>query len=177
MKVSAFGVIILLVLTACSNVEVDDYQGIKPTFNVETFFSGKLKAHGIVKNRQGRMIRHFSADIDAYWEGGVGTLEEVFIFNDGERQERIWTLKKSGDSGSYIATAGDVIGEGTLASSGNAVFLKYVLRVPYKGSTIDVTVDDRMYLVSDDTLINESALYKFGFNVGEVVLTIRRIED
>ena len=52
------------------------------------------------------------------------------------------------------------------------MFINYTLVIPYNDSTIDVQVDDRMYQVSDKVLINESILTKWGFNVGEVVLTI-----
>lgn len=160
----------LLFVSGCSPVKVEDYQDVSPAFDIPSFFDGRLMAYGIVKNRSGKMIRHFTAAIDASWENGVGTLDERFTFNDGEEQRRVWTLKKQGAH--YIGTAGDVVGEAKLTHAGNALFLKYVLQVPYKGSTIDVTVDDRMYLVNPKVLINESAMSKFGFDVGEVVLTI-----
>ena len=160
-------------LMACSQVRVSDYSDVKPVLDIETFFDGKLTAHGVVKDRGGKVIRHFNADIDAYWKEGVGTLVEDFVFDDGEIQQRIWTLTPNGE-GSYIGTAGDVVGEGKLQQAGNSLFLDYVLRLPYRGSDIDVRVDDRMYLVSDDILINESSLSKFGFRVGNLVLVIIR---
>ena len=40
--------------------------------------------------------------------------------------------------------------------------------------TLDLRIDDRMYLVSPDVLINESRMFKFGFDVGEILLVIRR---
>lgn len=57
---------------------------------------------------------------------------------------------------------------------GNAINMNYVLRVPYGDDTIDVRMDDWMYLVTPDTLINETAMSKWGIPVGEVVLVIRR---
>ncbi|MFT6364900.1 MAG: hypothetical protein ACJARI_000336 [Bacteroidia bacterium] len=127
----------------------------------------------MVKDRGGRVIRTFNAGIDASWKDGVGTLVEDFVFDDGEAQQRIWTLKAQGD-GRYTGTAGDVIGTGQLASSGNSLFLDYVLRIPYGDSTVDVRVDDRMYLISPDVLINESSLKKFGVRVGSLDLVILR---
>ena len=52
-------------LLACTSVSVDDYTHNKPVLKLEEFFTGTLAAHGIVKNRNGRVIRYFSADIDA----------------------------------------------------------------------------------------------------------------
>jgi hypothetical protein len=139
--------------------------------DVETFFSGRLTAHGIVKNRGGEVIRYFNATIDASWnEDGIGTLDERFIFDDGEQQTRVWTLVPDDDV--YIATAGDVVGSSNLRSAGNALFLNYVLQIPYKDSTLNLAVDDRMYLVNDTTLINETIMAKWGFEVGYVTLVI-----
>jgi hypothetical protein len=166
----------LALLGGCSSVSVEDYADRTPVFEVETFFDGPLTAHGVVKDRGGKVIRSFSATIDASWDDGVGTLDEDFIFDDGEKQKRIWTLRRQPD-GSYIGTAGDVTGEGILTQAGNSVFLDYVLQVPYRGGTIDVRVDDRMYLLTRDLLINESKLRKFGLQVGELLLVIQRVSQ
>ncbi|MDH3389274.1 MAG: DUF3833 domain-containing protein [Gammaproteobacteria bacterium] len=164
----------LVTIAGCSSISVEDYAANKPRLVAEEFFNGKLAAHGIVKNRGGKVIRYFSADINAYWVDGIGTLDEQFVFDDGERQTRVWKLNPSG-SGSYIATAGDVVGEGSMQVAGNGVFLDYVLRIPYGDGTIDLHIDDRMYLVSDRILLNESIMTKWGFEVGEITLVIEKI--
>lgn len=164
-----------LLLGACGNVSVEDYAGEEPVFKPEQFFSGELVAYGVLKNRAGRVTRRFRASIDAYWEDGVGTLEEDFLFDDGEEDRRVWTLTPTGPD-SYRGTAGDVVGEGEASVAGNSMFLDYTLRVPRGDGTIDIRVDDRMYLVNENTLINESVMTKFGFRVGEIVLVIRRLE-
>jgi len=160
-------------LVACSTVSVEDYARNQPTLVPETFFDGNLTAHGVVKDRSGKVIRSFNADIRAYWRDGVGTLEEDFVFDDGEKSRRVWTLTPTGD-GRYVGTAGDVIGEGDVRVAGNSMFLNYVLRIPYGDGTLDLTIDDRMYLVNADTLINESRMFKFGLEVGEILLVIER---
>ena len=168
--------ILLTTLAACSQVQVTDYQDMKPVMNVEEFFNGALTAHGVVKDRSGKVIRTFNATINAYWVDGVGTLDEDFVFDDGEKQKRIWTLTPQPD-GSYLGTAGDVTGEGVLRQSGNSVFLDYVLQVPYRGSVIDLRVDDRMYLLTEDVLINESKLKKFGFRYATMSGTTWGIDE
>jgi hypothetical protein len=175
MKAGQYLIAALLTLmsTACSTVRVEDYAGQQPAFVPEVFFDGSLEARGILKDRGGRVTRRFTADIQAYWRDGVGTLEEDFLFDDGATDRRVWTLTPRGDGG-YLATAGDVVGEGSARLAGNAMFLDYVLRVPYGADAIDLTIDDRMYLLTPDLLINESVMRKFGFRVGEIVLTIER---
>ena len=166
-------VLIFSTTMGCSTVRVTDYADKRPLFDVEEFFRGNLTAHGVVKDSGGRVIRHFNATIAASWNDGVGTLVEDFAFDDGETQRRIWTLTPDGE-GHYTGTAGDVVGIAKMQQSGNSLFLDYVLRIPYKGSEVDVRVDDRMYLVSPVILINESDMSKFGWRVGNLVLVIAR---
>ena len=163
----------VIVTSACSSITVDRYAENKPQLVPEKFFDGQLSAHGIVKDRGGQVIRYFNADIKAYWVDGIGTLDESFVFDDGERQTRVWELKPVAD-GSYVATAGDVIGEGKMKVAGNSLFLDYVLRIPYGDSTIDLRIDDRMYLVSERVLLNESVMTKWGFKVGQITLVIEK---
>lgn len=165
----------LSMLGSCSSVSVQQYADNSPRFVAEEFFNGKLSAHGIVKDRGGAVIRYFSASIDAYWRDGVGTLDEEFVFDDGERQTRVWKLKPEGD-GKYIATAGDVVGAGSMQVAGNSLFLDYVLRIPYGDGTIDLRIDDRMYLVSERVLLNESIMTKWGFEVGQIMLVIEKLD-
>ena len=162
-----------LALAGCSSVTPDDYQGRTPAFEPESFFNGALTAHGVVKDFSGKAIRHFSADIAGCWDEGVGTLDEDFVFDDGETQKRIWTLTPDGDQ-TYIGTAGDVVGEGLARWQGNAMFLDYTLRIELGDGPIDVKIDDRMYRVSENVVINESNMRKLGFGVGEILLTIIR---
>lgn len=165
---------LLVLLCGCSSVELEHYAANKPSLDVKAFFSGELSAEGIVKNRSGTVIRYFTATINASWnDRGQGRLEELFVFNDGEQQQRTWLLEPL-DNNRYKATANDVVGEHLLETAGNALFMEYILRIPYKGRTLDVSVEDRMYLVDNNTIINESTMRKFGFRVGSVVLTIQR---
>jgi len=162
-----------LALAGCSSTSVDDYQAREPAFEPETFFNGALTAHGVVKDFSGTAIRHFSADITGCWADGVGTLDEDFVFDNGEEQTRIWTLTPTG-ARTYIGTAGDVVGEGLARWEGNAMFLDYTLRIQLEDGPIDVKIDDRMYRVSENVVINESKMRKFGFGVGEILLTLIR---
>ncbi|MFU8765111.1 MAG: DUF3833 domain-containing protein [Haliea sp.] len=163
-------------LAGCTPVTVQDYADNRPLLVPEEFFQGQLTAHGVIKNRSGKVIRYFNADIKAYWENGIGTLEEDFIFDDGEPERRVWTLTPQAD-GSYTGTAGDVIGDGQITLAGNSMFLDYVLRIPYNDGTLDLRIDDRMYLVNPTMLINESTMTKFGVRVGEILLVIEKRGD
>lgn len=169
------GIVLLVLpfLAACSGPAVDDYAGQEPELVPSEFFQGELSARGVVKDRSGKVIRHFDATIDASWDAdGVGTLDEVFEYSDGETDTRIWTLEPR--EGGYHATAGDVTEPGFMEFEGNAIHMNYVLEVPYGDSTLNVRMDDWMYRVNEDTVINETAMTYWGFQVGEVVLVIEK---
>ena len=162
-----------LVLAGCAGPALDDYQSTGPDLVPSQFFTGELSARGVVKDFSGEVIRTFDADIVASWDdNGVGTLDEVFRFDDGEEQTRVWTLTPEGEG--YHATAGDVVEPGTMRWSGNAIHMNYVLSIARDSGTIDVRMDDWMYLVTPDTLINETTMSKWGVDVGEVVLVIQK---
>ena len=163
-------------LMSCGSLDISDVAIDSPRLIPEQFFDGSLTASGVVKNRAGKVIRTFTADIDAYWQDGVGTLEEDFVFNDGEQQRRVWTLTRQPD-GSYLGTAGDVTGDATIEVAGNQMNLDYLLQIPFKGRDLDIKIDDRMYLVEDDLLINESRMTKFGFTVGYILLVIEKAQN
>lgn len=168
--------LLVLLLGGCAGPSLEDYQSLQPTLVPSQFFDGKLTARGIVKNRSGEVIRTFDATIQSHWNAdGVGTLDEHFLFNDGEEQTRTWTLTPQDDG--YRANAGDVVEPGHMEWSGNAIHMNYVLQVPYNDGTLDVRMDDWMYLVTPGTVINQTRMSKWGVDVGELVLVIQKQDD
>ncbi|MBW4935026.1 DUF3833 domain-containing protein [Marinobacter sp. F4206] len=160
-------------LAGCAGPSLEDYSERAPALIPDQFFTGELSARGVVKDYSGEVIRTFDADISASWDDdGTGTLDEVFRFDDGEVQTRVWTLAPVEQG--YRATAGDVVEPGMMEWQGNAIHMNYVLRVAYGDGTLDVRMDDWMYLVTPDTLINQTTMSKWGIEVGEIVLVIRK---
>lgn len=51
---------------------------------------------------------------------------------------------------------------------------RYRLNLPVDGSVYEVSFDDWMYLMDEDTLINRSSMTKFGVEWGQVTLFFRR---
>lgn len=172
----AAALLCVLLLSACSAPDVSLYAKNEPKFELQPFFSGSLMAHGILKNRSGEVIRYFNATLEGRWKEGVGTLAEVFTFDDGEIQYRTWTMTPN-DKGEYTATANDVVGVGEIKIAGNALFMKYILQVPYDDDLLEVKVDDRMYMVRDGVVMNESIMTKFGVEVGYLSIVITKLNQ
>jgi len=166
---------VMLVLEGCAGIKIEDLPKTKQTLVIEEYFAGKSKAYGILFDRSGVPQRQFSVDLVGTWDEATQTLtlDEDFVFNDGENSQRKWVIKKVGDK-QYTGTAGDVVGEATGTAHGNAFQWKYVLNVPYKGNTLALNIDDWLYLNDDDVLINRSVMYKFGFKVGEIVISFNK---
>ncbi len=163
----------LAALAGCAGVDVGQYSAEKPVLSLERFFDGKLDGWGMFQDRSGKALRRFVVEIDAHWEGDTGTLDEHFVWSDGERQRRIWTLRRQAP-GRYIGTASDVVGEAVGEVAGNALHWRYVLALEVDGRTWQVDFDDWMFLVDERTLLNRAEMRKFGIRLGEVTLSLRK---
>ena len=77
----------------------------------------------------------------------------------------------------YRGTAGDVVGEALGEVQGNALNWQYTLQVPVDGKVWDITLDDWLFLIDENNLINRTKLRKFGLPVGELTLHIRKLSE
>jgi len=161
---------------ACASTTVQDYAAEKPDFVLEKFFDGPLVAKGALYDRGGNVIRRFVADIRGSWQGNKGELKEVFWWADGEEQFRTWQISRT-NGNAFEGTAGDIVGLATGEGAGNAFNWNYILEVPAGGSKYNIRMDDWIYLLDDSTVLNRTAMTFFGFRVGEVVLTIQKVEE
>ena len=170
-----FGIIFFILLTGCANtMKPTDFKDQKPRLIIEEYLSGNVKAWGVLQNRSGKVTRQFSADLNGTWDGKQLILKEKFNWDDGEVQDREWTINKI-DEHNYEGTAGDVVGKAKGYSYGSAFKFEYVLLVPVKGKEIKITFDDWIFKQDDRVAINRATMTKFGFKVAE--LTVVFVKD
>ncbi|MGM9483177.1 DUF3833 domain-containing protein [Roseateles sp. NT4] len=162
-----------MALTACAGPEVRDYAKEEPRFDLRSFFNGPLTAKGMFTDRAGRVVKRFSVQMVARWDGDAGVLDERFQYSDGTTQRRVWRLRATGQ-GRYVGTADDVVGEAAGESAGNAFRWAYTLALPVDGRVWDVALDDWMFLLDERTVLNRSSMSKFGLHVGDVTLVITK---
>ena len=167
-------IILLVMLTSCSDMKPEDYINTEPKIKIEEYFLGDVKAWGIFQNRFGKVERQFTAKMEGSFDGEILTLEEDFSWNDGEKQKRKWKIKKVGDN-KYEGTAPDVIGIAKGVSYGSAFKFEYNLLIPFKDKKIKVRFDDWIFKQDDKVAINRAIVSKFGFKVGE--LTVFFVKD
>ncbi|WMS88232.1 DUF3833 domain-containing protein [Pleionea litopenaei] len=159
-------------LTGCA-VSIEDYQASQPAFKLEEFFEGKLIAWGTFQDRSGKVTRRFKVDMEGSWQGSKGVLDEDFIYDDGEKQKRIWYLEKLSE-GRYRGTASDVVGEAIGEVEGFALNWSYDLLLPVDDTEYQLTFNDWMYLLDERSVINKASVTKFGIEVGQVTLFIQK---
>lgn len=164
----------ILLLNACGTAHLDDYKGTLPELKLETFFEGKLKAYGMVFDRSGKLLRRFNVDLQADWQGNTGTIKEWFVFDDGEKSTRVWTINKIAEN-QYQGHASDVVGTAKGRTEGAALYWQYDMMIPVEGESYQVTLDDWMFLIDKQRLFNKTDMSKFGFKVGELILYIEKI--
>jgi hypothetical protein len=154
-------------------MRVEEFADKQPRFVLEEYFAGETKAWGIVRDRFGTVRRQFTVDMTGVWDGEVLTLDEHFIYDDGETDRRTWTVRKI-DEHRYEGTAADVIGKATGGAYGNALNWSYTLDLPIGGRTWHIAFDDWMFLQPDGVLINRADMSKFGIRLGEIVLFFQK---
>lgn len=165
--------VLALSIASCGSVDVARYANQQPTLDLERFFSQPVKAWGMFQKRSGEVAKRFEVNIVSRREGNNLILDERFLYSDGTRQRRVWVLTPTGQGG-WIGRADDVVGVADGQVAGNTLHWRYRLNLPVGDSTYEMSMDDWMYLMDEDTLINRTRMSKFGVEVGQVTLFFRR---
>jgi hypothetical protein len=147
---------------------------MEPRFDIRRELQGPILCEGVIFGPTGRVTSRFVADMNARWDGNRCVMAEHFRYDSGTTQDREWTLTL-GNDGAIRAEAPDVIGAGEGRQEGNAVLLKYRIRLPERAGGHVLSVTDWMYLAPNGTIINRSQFRKFGIKVAELVATMRRV--
>jgi CRISPR/Cas system-associated protein Cas5 (RAMP superfamily) len=159
---------------ACaSSSSLEQFEAAPRQLVLEEYFLGETSAYGLFEDRFGKVRRQFKVDITGELEGNRLTLTENFLYDDGERETRIWEIDVLGD-GRYRGTAGDVTGIAEGQVSGNAFNWKYKVDLKVGGSTWNVGFNDWMFLMQDDVLINRAYVTRYGIEIGQVTIAFRK---
>ncbi|MCX7888816.1 MAG: DUF3833 domain-containing protein [Rhodobacteraceae bacterium] len=149
-----------------------DYRGQLPVFDLRGHLAGDLLMEGVIFGPTGRASSRFVAEARATWAGNRCVMTEEFRYESGRTQRREWRLTL-GNDGAIRAEADDVPGGGRGWQSGNAVLLRYPIRLPADAGGHVLKVTDWMYLTPGGTIMNRSQFHKFGIKVAELVASIR----
>ncbi|WP_100656646.1 DUF3833 domain-containing protein [Alteromonas flava] len=172
---SLFIITTMLGLSACSvSIDGEDYKNVQPTFEINSFFNGKVKAWGIVQNRSGEVVQRFIVNIDGRMDDDVLILDEAFEYGVGDGpKSRVWRIQRA-SNGKYIGNAGDIAGPAQGIAHGNAFNFRYEMDLPVDGTTYRVAFDDWFWAFDENTMMNRSYIKKFGLVMAEVTIFMQR---
>jgi hypothetical protein len=175
-KIAAIASGLVLTLGGCSTaMTTKDYAANTPKLDIRDYLNGNLEASGILFDYSGKADLFFTVKMVGSWQGNIGTLKEDFVYSDGRKDQRTWTITFRDDR-TFTATAHDVVGIAKGTQDGNAVNMNYVLDAKRaNGETIRLTMDDWLFLMDEKTLINRTSMKKYNITVGELVITFKKL--
>jgi hypothetical protein len=147
----------LMLLSACTGIDPARYAAEQPALDMRQFFNGTLDGYGMVRNRAGEVL----------------TLDEDFVWSDGETEKRIWTIQRRPD-GSWSGKAAGVVGEATGTLSGNTFNFRYTFDLPVGDTRYEVRFDDWLYLIDERNMLNHARISKFGVDVADLFISFNK---
>ncbi len=147
----------------------------KPRFELTAFFHGSTRAWGVFEDRFGRLQRRFTVDMQGRWQGPVFVLDERFVYDTGDIENRTWLVTPLGE-GRFHATCADCVGSADGQCDADSIRMSYRFRLKLKDRQIVVAFDDRLYRMADATAINRTIMSKWGIKLGELSLFFQRLE-
>lgn len=162
-----------LMIGGCTTMKIEDYAGKQPAMVPEEYFLGQTRGWGMFHDRFGNLRLQFVVDMVGEMQGDVFVLTENFVYDDGEKEQRIWHITPL-ENGVYRGTAGDVVGTAEGKTAGNAFNWIYELKLKVGGSIWKVAFDDWLYLQSDGVILNRATATRWGFEIGTLTATFQK---
>jgi hypothetical protein len=142
-------------------------------FDLLSYFEVRTLASGVFEGRGGQLKRRFTVDMMGRAEGSTLVLEEHFLFDNGERQERTWTLTR-GDGQSFTGTCEDAVSEAHGRFEQGRAYLDSELRLKVGNRLIGMHFEDVFYDAGEGAVLNRSTVSKWGIRVGQVLILFRK---
>ncbi|MCR9127710.1 MAG: DUF3833 domain-containing protein [Rhodobacteraceae bacterium] len=161
-------------LAGCTGKPALDDPGLSAAqLDLETFFEGRTVAHGQFQDAFGTVRRRFDVEIEGTWDGETLRLVEDFSYADGSTEQRVWSLRKTGEQ-TWQGTADGVLGVARGEERGDTFNWRYTIDLPVPDGTLRVTFDDWMWLLNDRRLLNRAYMKRFGIDIGEVIIIFEK---
>ena len=173
---------VIIGLTSCTQwlfrADMADHADNHPALKLEEFFDGRSYAYGIFEDRFGNLKRQFRVQIDGHTDAGRLTLDEQFIYDDGETARRVWKIDNLGPDRvgllRYQGRADDIVGVATGQIAGNVLSWSYDIVLSMSGQQLQVRFDDFIYQLDQYIGIIGAFVSKWGVEIGSVTLVFLR---
>ena len=142
-------------------------------FVPEQYFMGYIEATGVFIDRFGAIRRRFNVSINGQKTDEGFSLEEYFLFDDGENETRKWFIKKI-DQNTYAGKCDDVCGEAIGYLHDSHLSWNYHFNLKIFNRKIKVKFEDVMVQQTPFIMLNNAKIKKYGFLLGEVFISFKK---
>ena len=163
----------LMFVLGCSNSKVENLNLTNQPFDLFQYFQGETKAWGTVVDRFGNFQKSFSVEMVGTIEKDKLILNEYFVYDTGESENREWIIEKTGPL-SYRGVSENIIGFAEGKEFKNTMNFIYKSNIQIAGRNIKVEFDDWFLRPDEDTVINRAEITKFGIKLAEVSIFFRK---
>ncbi len=168
--------VVCCALAACDDgVPPDSFAGREPPLACDRFFEGHLESWGVFETRAGAPTGVVTTRIDGRRDGDRVAMDQSLVFPDGRRQDRAFVIRRLDDH-HYQATSAEIVGIATAEGYGNACRWAYELRLEPGARFRTVWLEQWMYLLPDQTLLNRTRISKFGVTLASVTESFRHVD-
>ena len=163
----------LMFVLGCSNSKIENLNLTNQPFDLFQYFQGKTRAWGTVVDRFGNFQKSFSVEMIGTLEKNKLILNEYFVYDTGESENREWIIERTGPL-SYRGVSENVIGFAVGREYKNSMSFTYKSNIQIAGRNIKVEFDDWFLRPDEDTVINRAEITKFGIKLAEVSIFFRK---
>jgi hypothetical protein len=176
MRVAGWMVLCLALAGCGKTMRVEGFAGTQPAFDPVTFWTGHTQSWGVVENRSGAPSEIVTTDCLGEAEGADGLhMRQTLTEGDGTVTHRDWHLRRV-SPGHFTATANDMDGIAEGVAAGRVFHWRWVWARKPGQPWLNVTMSQWMYAMADGTMMNRTAVTKFGVVVAEVSEQFSRVQ-
>lgn len=167
-------------LANCSGNKISYYKDKTPKMDFKSFFNGNLVARGVYFGFGDKAESRFIMNSKGTLNGNKLDLLQDITYLDRNNEHKKFNAYAIFDDkypASFVYKDEMMVGDGIYEQQGNAVHVKYDLKVEREDkSTIIVHCDDWMYMIDETHAINKIKVTKFGIHVGDIVMSIEKVK-
>ncbi len=152
------------------------HKRLSDTFVPEKYFVGDIEATGVFIDRFGIIRRRFNVSITGNKTPAGFTLDEYFLFDDGEEEFRRWEIKKISQN-KYVGLCNDVCGQAVGTLTDAHLSWEYHFNLNMFDRKIKVKFEDIMVQQTPLIMLNNAKIKKYGLLLGEVFITFMKTDQ
>jgi hypothetical protein len=157
----------VLIAGCASPLPPNAFTSTTPAFDPIKFWTGHTSSWGVIENPDGDPTAILATTTD----GTLQTPDRLHmiqhIYRNNDVTTRDWHIRRIAP-GQFEATANDVAGTAHGTTAGRTLHWTWILETHPGHPFLNVTMDQRMYLADNGTLLNRTIIRKLGLPLAEI---------